>query len=147
MKVRMYSEADLRKCMELFVKVFNGEPWHDQWSVEDAERYLNDYANTPGFQGVVAENESGIIGFVFGVRKKWWSGDEFLIQEMCVDNEMQKSGIGTEILSHLERILRKEEVSRMTLLTNKGIPAEKFYKKMGFVEIDRLIFMNKDITS
>jgi aminoglycoside 6'-N-acetyltransferase I len=143
MIIRQCISSDLKECTDLFINVFNKEPWNDNWTQEYAEQYLNDYVSTPGFFGVIAEERSKIKGFIFGIRKKWWSGDEYFINEMCVAIETQRSGIGTCLLNYLENKLQDEQINRITLLTNKGIPAEGFYKKNGFTEIDRLIFLSK----
>lgn len=145
MTIRTYTCEDFQRCVELFINVFNQEPWNDNWSKEYAEQYLKDFINTPGFKGIVFEDGSIIKGFIFGTRKKWWSGDEFFINELCVEIDAQRRGIGTGMLNYLENILKDEEIERITLLTDKGIPAEAFYKKKGFIEIERLLFMNKEI--
>lgn len=145
MTVRIYTYDDFTKCVELFINVFNQEPWNDNWTTEYAGQYLKDFMDTPGFRGIVYEDDSIVKGFIFGTRKKWWSGDEFLINELCVEIDEQRRGIGTEMLNYLENILKDEKIERITLLTDKGIPAEEFYKKKGFIEIERLLFMSKEI--
>ncbi len=80
-----------------------------------------------------------------GVRKRWWSGDEFFINEMCVETADQRSGVGTKILEHLGYKLKSEGIERITLLTSREIPAEVFYMKNGFRTMDSLIFMIKKI--
>ncbi|CAM4478790.1 GNAT family N-acetyltransferase [Paenibacillus tarimensis] len=145
MNIRFYLDKDISGCTELFIDVFNQEPWNDNWLTDIAEKYLSDYTNTPGFIGVVAEEGAEIRGFIFGVCKRWWSGDEFFINEMCVSKRSQGNGLGTELLNYLELNLVGTGIKRITLLTDKGIPAEYFYKKNGFQEIDRLMFMCKSI--
>ncbi|MFD1929169.1 GNAT family N-acetyltransferase [Sporosarcina siberiensis] len=133
------------KCTRLFVDVFNQEPWNDKWSEEMAEKYLLDYTNTPGFLGILAVEGDVIIGFIFGAHRVWWSGNEFFINEMCVNAEKQKNGIGSMLLNYLLKELDSENVSNLSLLTDRGIPAEAFYKKNGFIEIDRLMFLSRDV--
>ncbi|USB31655.1 GNAT family N-acetyltransferase [Paenibacillus sp. YPG26] len=145
MKIRSFSQADIDSCVDLFIRVFNQEPWNDEWSRDYAGHYLNDYVNASGFGGYIAEDEEGIKGFIMGIRKKWWSGDEFFINEMCVDTSCQRSGIGSQLINIVHEDMQSRGISRITLLTNRGIPAEDFYKKHGFVEIERLIFMNKEL--
>ncbi|WP_433946724.1 GNAT family N-acetyltransferase [Paenibacillus sp. SN-8-1] len=145
MKFRNFSEADFRLCVDLFISVFNQEPWNDEWSREYAEQYLNDYIKASGFRGYIAEDEAGIKGFIVGVRKRWWSGDEFFINEMCVETNCQRSGIGSQLINYVQENMKSEGIARITLLTNRGIAAEHFYKKNGFIEIERLIFMNKEL--
>lgn len=145
MELRLFERNDLLKCMDTFISVFNQEPWNDEWSTETANLYLMDFTNTPGFIGVVAVEGEEVIGFVLGVRKQWWSGEEFFINELCVTIEKQKTGVGSSLMNFLMQTLESSGISNITLLTDRGAPAEAFYKKFGFTEIDRLVFMNKNL--
>ncbi|MCK1994988.1 GNAT family N-acetyltransferase [Peribacillus muralis] len=145
MEFTLFNWEDLLKCTETFVQVFNQEPWNDQWSMETAKQYLLDYINTPGFMGIVAVEGKEIIGFIFGAHKLWWSGGEFFINEMCVSIEKQNTGVGSKLLKYLMNELNIERVSNISLLTDRGIPAEAFYKKHGFTEINRLMFLTKEM--
>ncbi|WP_110930150.1 GNAT family N-acetyltransferase [Paenibacillus bouchesdurhonensis] len=146
MNIREFRLRDLEPCAALFIEVFNQEPWNDRWSAEKAEIYLKDFTATPGFIGIVAEdNENNLVGLMFGCRRQWWSGDEFWINEMCVDRSLQQSGIGSAMLRYLESTLACKGIENMVLLTNRGIPAEDFYRKNGFGEISRIIFLDKGI--
>lgn len=145
MEFKQYIAQDLEKCTTTFINVFNAEPWNDEWTIENATRYLMDFTNTPGFFGLLAWEHEEIIGFIFGVRRAWWSGDEFFIHEMCVTPNQQHSGIGSALLNELIQALQPDAIQNITLLTDRGIPAEAFYKKNGFEEIERILFMSKDI--
>lgn len=145
MNIREFKPSDLELCVELFMDVFNKEPWNDQWTYDRAKLYLMNYVDTPGFIGVVSAHEAAISGFIFGVSKYWWKGNEFFIHEMCVRTEHHRSGTGTNMLQFLEQLLIQEGIQDMALLTNRDIPAEKFYMKNGFKEIKRLVFLAKNI--
>ncbi|KIL74952.1 GNAT family N-acetyltransferase [Pseudobacillus badius] len=145
MKVRLFTENDLSACTETFVEVFNDEPWNDHWSIEKAKQYLSGFIATPGFKGMIALKGQTVIGFLFGVHRIWWNGDEFFIHEMCVRSEKQNKGIGTMLLKFLENELENRNVTHISLLTDRGIPAELFYLKNGFREIERLMFLSKRI--
>ncbi|MEI7026573.1 GNAT family N-acetyltransferase [Paenibacillus sp. y28] len=112
-----------------------GEGW--------AEFYLKDFIHTPGFKGVVAEKDSVIHGFIFGASRQWWKGTEFFIHEMCVRADTERTGIGTNMFAYLDQILAEEGIQNIALLTSRGIPAEQFYLKNGFQEIDNIVFMAK----
>ena len=146
MELKILEENDLSKCIETFIKVFNDEPWNDEWTYTKAQKYLLDFYNTPGFLGILAIENEEVIGFIFGVHRTWWSGNQFYIHEMCVDSQRQNRGIGKSMLDYLIKLIGND-ISNITLLTNRGIPAEKFYKKNGFEEIERLIFLSKKIKS
>ena len=144
LEFKLLEENDLIKCTETFIKVFNDEPWNDEWTFPKAQKYLLDFYNAPGFLGVIALDNKEVIGFIFGVQRTWWSGNEFYIHEMCVESQHQNKGIGKSLLDHLIKLLGND-ISNITLLTDRGIPAEDFYKKNGFEEIERLIFLSKNI--
>ncbi|MEK4304006.1 MULTISPECIES: GNAT family N-acetyltransferase [Oceanobacillus] len=145
MQFKSVVEADLISCSKLFLTVFNGEPWNDKWTLEKAKQYLADFYRTPGFFGVSAIENEEIIGFIFGTRRAWWNGDEFFINEMCVDTDRQNKGIGKELLHHLREVMETEAVTAISLLTDRGIPAEAFYKRNGFKEIERLVFLSREV--
>lgn len=145
MEFRLFTEGDLLKCTELFIDVFNKEPWNDEWEMEKAKQYLLDFHHTPGFMGILAIEEDKLMGFIFGVHRVWWSGDEFFINEMCVKANQQKKGIGKALLNHLIKELAGSTIKNISLLTDRGIPAEEFYKKNGFEEIERLVFLSRNV--
>ncbi|NMO97049.1 GNAT family N-acetyltransferase [Paenibacillus lemnae] len=145
MKVKQYQQMDLMECVNVFMQVCNQEPWNDSWIESTAERYLKDITLTPGFLGITIIQNETIVGFVFGVIRHWWSGDEFFIHEMCVRSDLQNSGIGSILLQTLEEELINAKVGNITLLTDRNIPAETFYKKFGFSAVERLVFLNKNL--
>ena len=145
MKFKRIVAADLATCAATFRKVFNAEPWNDNWNDDSAFQYLSDYYHTPNFLGVIAIEHGELLGFIMGVQRKWYSGDEYFIHEMCVDQTLQNKGIGKAMLNYLEIQLKEKSVESMTLLTNRNIPAEQFYKNNGFEEIERLVFLYKEI--
>lgn len=145
MHFKTVEENDLNTCSNLFLSVFNEEPWNDKWTMEKAEQYLTDFYWTPGFLGVSAIENEEMIGFIFGTRRTWWSGDEFFIHEMCVDTGRQNKGIGKALINHLINELNSNSITAISLLTDRGIPAETFYKRHGFKEIERLVFLSREV--
>ncbi|GGP08105.1 GNAT family N-acetyltransferase [Oceanobacillus neutriphilus] len=145
MQFRIVEEEDLIICSKLFLTVFNEEPWNDEWTLETAQQYLSNFYQTPGFLGVSAVENNEIVGFIFGVRRVWWSGDEFFINEMCVDTNQQNKGVGKSLMDYLKKVIGSNGVATISLLTDRGIPAEEFYKRNGFKEIERLVFLSSDV--
>lgn len=143
MEIKFVEESELLNCIAAFIEVFNREPWNDEWEPEKAKQYLLDFYHTPGFMGLVALEGEEVIGFLFGVKRVWWSGDEFFINEMCVTSSQQKRGIGKALLDRLLEELDTQKVTHISLLTDRGIPAEEFYKKNGFEEVERLVFLSR----
>lgn len=84
MRLQYYQNSNLGSCLELFLRVFSGPPWNDKWpSIVHARGYLKDIIDAPGFIGIVGFEKENLIGMLMGNIRKWYSGDEFWINEFC----------------------------------------------------------------
>jgi ribosomal protein S18 acetylase RimI-like enzyme len=141
-KLRKYRPTDLDRCVQLFIRVFAQPPWEDEWpSEERAKAYLGDIVAAPGFRGFVAYEGRQILGMCFGHIVHWWAGDEYYLDEFCVDLDVQRSGIGTALVGYAEEQMVQEGVHLVVLLTERGTLAEDFYAKNGFATNIKLAFM------
>jgi aminoglycoside 6'-N-acetyltransferase I len=129
----------LDACVRLYISVFNGEPWNDCWTAESAHARLADTFSTPGFLGVAAVDDDGgdLLGMILGHSEQWFDGRQFYLKEMCLKEmcvraELQRTGVGSALLRHLENALRTMSVGRVYLLTLKESAAEAFYAKNGY---------------
>lgn len=146
MELRIYKNEDLQEISTLFLKVFNSEPWNDVWkSIEQVKENLSDIINSPKFVGFVAIKNNQIVGFVLGNIKVWSTGNHYYLSEMCIDNEIQRSGVGTKLINCLKEYLKTVEVSELTLLTSKDMFSYDFYKKNNFKEVEDLRFLATSI--
>jgi aminoglycoside 6'-N-acetyltransferase I len=146
LNIRKFTLEDLDKCVELFQKVFSDYPWYDDWvSLDQTRTYLNELIKNPAFEGFVAFEGNEIVGVCLGHHRSWWAGDEFFVDEFYVENERQGNGIGSKLLNFVTNILAEDGYTRLTLLTNKDIPAEAFYLKNGFYNNPKRTVMVKKI--
>ena len=146
LNIRRFTLGDLDKCAELFKKVFSADPWYDNWvSWNQARNYLNELIENPVFEGFVVFEGSDIVAVCLGHRRSWWMGKEFFVDEFFVENEKQGNGIGTKTLDIITNNLAEEGYTRLTLLTNKKIPAEDFYLKNGFYNNPKRTVMVKEL--
>lgn len=145
MEIRKMTEQDLDGGTDLFVEIFNDEPWGDQWTLEGTKQYVSDFFYAPNFLGLLAVEDDEIVAFLYGASRAWWSGREFYINEMGVKKEARQKGVGTILLHALEKELEEDKVKYVSLLTDRGMPAEEFYRAIGFEEIERLVFYSKEI--
>jgi aminoglycoside 6'-N-acetyltransferase I len=121
----------LSGCVDLYVKTFNAPPWNEDWSPADALQRLGDFLASPRSAGVcVTDLDGEVIGFALGHRERYSDGDHFLLQELCVRQDLQRQGHGTELLQGLGEVL--PGVSRWYLLTAHASEAASFYQKNGF---------------
>ena len=144
-EMRKFTNEDLDGCIKLYKEVFSSEPWNDGWLSNDQVRYyLNELIENPVFEGFVAYENSDLIAVCLGHKRSWWSGKEFFIDELFVANNMQGIGVGTHLLNYVECNPLISDCMRLILLTNKDLPAEKFYLKMGFKINENRIIMEKN---
>lgn len=94
---------------------------------------------------MVAIEQSQPIGFAYGLVQQWESERRFYLKEMCVDSKRQHSGVGSQLLVHLIKQLKEENVRQISLGTGRGTPAERFYSRLGFKIDPQIIMMNKRI--
>ncbi|MED3985791.1 hypothetical protein P4646_17275 [Peribacillus simplex] len=45
------TSENLELCIELYMNVFNSEPWNERWTYETAKERLSDLLHTPKFLG------------------------------------------------------------------------------------------------
>ncbi len=134
--LKRLSPADQEVMKELFVSVFTGEPWNDDWSdQEQLDLYITDltgqnYSLTYGLY----DEAGALIGLSMGYIKHWYSGTEYIINELCIRTDRQGSGAGTFFLKEIEKAARELGLKHIFLLTDSNVPAYEFYKKNGYVE-------------
>ena len=127
---------DREAIKEVFVSVFTAEPWCDDWSdAEQLDLYLQDltgqgYSLTYGLYDDAGE----LIGISLGYIKHWYSGTEYIINELCIRTERQGAGAGTFFIREIEKTIRELGIKQIFLLTDSNVPAYEFYRKNGFTE-------------
>ncbi|RSL30550.1 GNAT family N-acetyltransferase [Salibacterium salarium] len=143
--VKSISKDDLKSCTNLYIKVFNSEPWIENWSYEVAQERLEDLFHTPKFLGYTLYSDNHLVGFIAGNQKKTPRGAVFYIAEFCIDSEIQGKGYGSKLLESLEDELINRNVSSVYLLTSNEGLAERFYMKKKYSVNENRIVMKKNL--
>ena len=135
MELRKLTVKDKTLITALFRDVFTNEPWNDDWSdAEQLDAYITDltgqsYSLTLGyFDG------DRMVGLSMGYIKHWYSGTEYIINEFCVDRQLQGKGIGSRFMKAVEAYLAENGIRQIFLLTDRNVPAYSFYLHNGFTE-------------
>lgn len=140
MELRRLSIDDKEEIKALFKGVFTGEPWNDDWSdSEQLDLYIEDlcgqgYSLTYGLY-----DGDEMIGLSMGYIKHWYTGTEYIIDELCIKTDRQGSGAGTFFLEQIEKTIKELGLKQIFLLTDRDMPAYNFYKKNGYVEVSSLV--------
>ena len=143
--IRAYNPGDLVDCVRLLIDAYNGEPWHNHWTPETAERYLSEFVSGNSFVGFVVCEGDSVVGAMFAHRKTWWTNDELFVDEFFIVPAHQRQGYGEKLLGHAERYAKEVGLAGLTLLTNHYMPARTFYAKHGYHQADHVVFMYKEL--
>jgi len=133
------------QCIELYISVFNSEPWNETWTYPAAKERLTDLLNTPKFLGFLLYKKDNLIGFIAGNSKKSYAGLTFYLAELCINNRIQGKGFGTKLLLSLEEELQRRDIQSLYLLTANGGAAETFYLKNGYETNGNRLVMRKSL--
>ncbi len=142
--MRVFTEADLDSCIDLFIATFAGPPWNENWDRQLVRDRLSQIVHTPGFYGILVEGNP-IAGFAFGNSEPWHEGTHFNLKEMCIRPDLQRQGLGTRLLAHLSEQLKARDAKRIYLLTSRGDMTEAFYTKSGFHTSPKMILMARHL--
>ncbi|MGL5347256.1 MAG: GNAT family N-acetyltransferase [Peptostreptococcaceae bacterium] len=139
------SIEDVKRLAELYVETFNSEPWNDNWTIETAQKRLQQIINVEDFYGILAVDNNVLCGMILGSEEQFYDGTMFNIKEFCVRNGMRGKGIGSWIFIEFEKRLKDKGINEIILFTSRGDYTEKFYKKYGLQSYESLVFMGKQI--
>lgn len=121
---------------KLFVSVFTGEPWNDDWSDEaQLKAYLHDLIGQGNSLAFGLYEGDSLVGVSMGRIKHWYTGTEYCIDELFIAHEKQGKGLGTLFVQEIEKACRALGLTHIFLLTENDVPAYGFYQKQGFYEL------------
>ncbi len=138
---------DKEEIKDVFTSVFTKEPWYDDWSDEEQlDMYIFDligqgYSLTYGLY----DNAGELIGISLGYIKHWYSGTEYIIDELCIKTERQGNGAGTFFIHAIEEAIKEIGLKQIFLLTESNVPAYEFYKKNGFIQSEHNVAFFKQV--
>ena len=144
MELVRLSVDDIDSIKELFVSVFTGPPWYDDWSDEEQlDAYIMDLIGCFNSLALGYKDENGLQAMALGRTKHWYKKTELFIDELCVRTKLQGQGIGKKFLEEVEEYLKGQDIHGIFLLTERNMPAYNFYKKMGFEEESESVAFSK----
>ena len=75
----------ISKCSELYIKVFNAEPWNDKWTIKIAKKRLTDIYSTPNFEGILYTEDGQVKGAILGNCEQFYDGIHYNLREMFIE--------------------------------------------------------------
>lgn len=128
----------------MFLDVYKNKPWNYTWLIfENTLRYFTDLFNTPCFIGFKFIEDNITVGYCVGISSDYFVGNSFEIKEIFISRQLQNKGLGSNFLGMVEKSLKDFEVDRITLATQREIPAFDFYLKNGYEVSEGAVFLSK----
>ena len=121
---------------------------------ESVERLVRQHALDLDITDLIGQNysltnglyeEDELIGISLGYIKHWYTGTEYIIDELCIRKEKQGNGAGTFFLQSMEKAIKELGLRQIFLQTEADVPAYRFYKKNGFTELEKHVSFAKEI--
>lgn len=116
MKIRKYLETDLYEMANVISSGYQCEPWNEDWSQEEGMKSILSFLGIPASLGLVGIIDGIIVAALVG-HFEVYRGEQFFINHICVLPEYQKKGYGTQMLKHLEELMRKRGCKHLELMT------------------------------
>lgn len=81
---------------------------------------------------IAQDDSSAAVGCVTILQRPWNDSPAWQLRGMAVEWSRQRGGVGSKLISEVERIVRSDSYSKL-LWCNARTPAAKFYEKHGWV--------------
>jgi len=143
--IREFSTEMLPACQELFIEVFNGEPWHDSWTPESAGARLREFSDNKRFFGFTLWEGEALAEAVFCHAATYYRGDEIFVDELFVSPAHRRRGCATALMEAVEAHARAQGYISITLLTDREYPSFGFFKGFGCRESKYMVWMHKRV--
>lgn len=142
MEIREVKEQDLQPLAELFVSVFEQEPWNEDWKVAWAYERLSLIFKSHRFYGYMAIENQTILGGLFSRLGSYRGRLELEIVEYYVSSGHQRKGLGSALLKQLKSTAQIDGITCFVLQTDKDTYAKDFYIKHGFEAHENNLLMS-----
>ena len=145
MTIRPLTLNDIHDCARIYMRSYNQAPWNYNFDFEQAVKYLTEYAERKRFIGFVLCEDNEIAGAMLGHSKTWWTNDLLYIDELFISPAKQRLGYGKALLEYSEEYASNAGLAVVTLMTNKHMPAFKFYDNNDFIHAEHFAILFKPV--
>lgn len=145
--IRLVSESDLPTLAKIYKEAYNslniGENWDDATALLLMKHLYKEQSDL----FFVAEENGNMVGGIVALVKPWWDGNHLTDGEVFIASRHQKKGVGTRLIKHLfTEAFKKYKVVSWDTFTHRIYEHPlKWYKGMGFEEIEQWVMITGDI--
>lgn len=143
MKIRTAENKDTHSIVELLKQLFTQEE-EFVFNKQKQTNAVKKIVSNASFGTIyVASIEDKIVGSVSVLYTYSTALDSKvgIVEDMIIDEKYRGKDIGSKLLKHVIKQAKKQNLKRLTLLTdNSNKKAHKFYKKNKFTKSDMIVF-------
>ncbi len=133
---RQMQKEDIAKVTPLFIEYWNGTG--DEWTPELVFRRVWQVLGSPDSYCMIAEDGKTPLGFAMGRFETFCDLTAYDLVEIVVASEYQKNGIGTMMMTELEKRVKEMGASMIQLISVHDEMHEHFYGKLGYSDSTNL---------
>ena len=137
--------SDLKQSAKFLATAYTLPPYNQKRQDGIAFAYLKDKFNKGKNTSYVLEDKGKVLGFAVCSLSYWADGRQAMMEEIVIDPEYQKRGLGKKLSAHVLKELKKMKVKSVSLWVKKKSPAYKFHTKNGFTEDGGFVVMFKNL--
>lgn len=139
--LRRMEEKDLSSASEIMAEAFKGEPWKEDWTVQECQKRFQEIFSSPMNLSFVLEEEGEILGCCLGLIFTYMDHKEYTIIDFFINQKIQHQHIGSLMMNLVIDKVKKHNIKKITLNTIKG--CEEFYEKCAFVINEEGLILEK----
>lgn len=136
--VRRIDAAEAIGSASIIVQAYAPPPWEETWSSANAVARLQELTTTPGYIAFAAMDDDVPIGFVFAIPHTTANGSGLHISEIAVLPQYQRKGVGSSLLSHVEREAQRMGHGQIWLVSRRFGGIAEYYGANGYSKSEML---------
>ena len=113
------------------------------WTYEKAYKRIHQVMTIEDAECFVQYDNGKMTGFVMGYYKEFDNLKAYFLEEIVIFAEYQNKGYGAAFMEELERVIRKNGVEHLELISVNDEHHMHFYKKLGLYAASNLVMMGK----
>lgn len=130
--VRRIDHAEAVRSGHVIVQAYAEPPWDESWSLENATKRLEELITTPHSIGLAAFYGSELVGFAFALPHTSAGGTGLHLAEIAILPAYHRMGIGSTLLSRLEREATILGYSQIWLVSRQRGGVADYYHANGY---------------
>ena len=135
--------SDFPKLALIYRDGFNESPYNEGWTSEQTLNKLKLFSRYCEIFSIFYDKE--IVGFLVLNPTLWKTGDILFAEEMAVDKNFRKRGIGTFAMNWMVDYGKKKCFKKLMFFSNNKSDAYRLYAKIGFSKDNEVEVFSKEL--